>query len=563
MKIFKQNPKDVKSRDDLVREAHFQFQQKKISRRDFLRFSTALGGGALAMGLLPPMERFQSRIESRPLNWRAQDAAPVRGGTIYNALGVDTQTHFDDPAKLNLVFASNVVRQVCDFLVVLDTTLTLQPALATSWTPSSDGMSWTIKLRDGVKFNHGKTFGADDVVFTFNRLLDPSVASGWAGAANYVTGVEKVDDSTVTFHTNRVAADFIYSLFLYQAFILPSDWLGDFVNNPWGTGPFTLDTFTPGETIVFKARSDYWQTGADGKPLPYLDSVEFDYYKDQTASYNAAQEGSVDMASADTTLADQYKALTDYDFTTVQTANLDDIVMQFDQDPWTKPEMRQAMKLVIDRAAYVSTRFGGYAIGGNDQPIAPGLYALSPSSVTPTAQDLDQVKALLAQAGYANGIDITVTYIDKASDGGYTDKFAQFLASQFQNTGINLTLSPDPHYWDTWLNDWGANHIGLSNWAQKNTASEMFNLAYYSKGIWNETHWNDPDFDSQLKTFDSTLDEATRKTQLVGLMDKLSKDGSVVIPGWRQDAAIISKKVHYKIHPQAYVWFGDAWVDQS
>ncbi len=563
MKIFKQNPKDVKSRDDLVREAHFQFQQKKISRRDFLRFSTALGGGALAMGLLPPMERFKALAESRPLNWRAQDATPVRGGTIYNALGVDTQTHFDDPAKLNLVFASNAVRQVCDFLVVLDTTLTLQPALATSWTPSSDGMTWTVKLRDGVKFNHGKAFGADDVVFTFTRLLDPSVASGWAGAANYVTGVEKVDDSTVAFHTNRVAADFIYSLFLYQAFILPSDWPGDFVKNPWGTGPFTMDTFTPGETIHFKARDDYWQMGADGKPLPYLDAVEFDFYKDQTASYNAAQEGSVDMASADTTLADQYKALTDYNFTTVQTANLDDIVMQFNQDPWTKPEMRQAMKLLIDRAAYVSTRFGGYAIPGNDQPIAPGLYALAPSSVTPTAQDLDQVKALLAKAGYSNGIDITVTYIDKASDGGYTDKFAQFLASQAQGTGFNLTLSPDPHYWDTWLNDWGPNHLGLSNWAQKNTASEMFNLAYYSKGIWNESHWNDPDFDSQLKTFDSTLDEATRKTQLAGLMDKLSKDGSVVIPGWRQDAAIISKKVHYKIHPQAYVWFGDAWTENQ
>jgi len=266
MKRFKFDHKVVKARNELGREVHFQFEKKRISRRDFLRFTTALGGGALAMSLLPPIE-LQSLHRENAMLARLQDAAPVRGGTIFNALGIDTATHFDDPAKLNLVFASNAVRQICDYLVVLDYKLTLQPSLATSWTPSTDGLTWTVKLREGVKFNHGKTFGADDVVFTFTRLLDPATASGWAGAANYVTGVEKIDDNTVAFHTNRVAADFIYSLFLYQAAVLPADWPGDFVKNPWGTGPFTLDTFTPGELIRFKARTDYWQNGADGKAL--------------------------------------------------------------------------------------------------------------------------------------------------------------------------------------------------------------------------------------------------------------------------------------------------------
>lgn len=559
MKRFKLDRRTMTKRDELVREAHFQYAQKRISRREFLRFSAALGGGALAVGMLSPMEALQVRRASHAL---AQEMSPQRGGIIYNSLGIDTDTsRFDDPARLNLVFPSNAVRQVCDYLVVLDTNLELKPSLATSWTPSEDGLSWTVTLREGVKFNHGKDFNADDVVFTFSRLIDPDTASGWAGAANYVTGVEKVDDYTVLFHTNRVAADFIYTLFLYHAAVLPADWPGNFIANPWGTGPFTLEEFAPGEYIRFKRREDYWQMGADGQSLPYLDEVEFDSYADEAARYSAEQEGSLDMASANLSLKAQYDALAEFNFTTVQTGNLDIAIMQFDQEPWTKPEMREAIKLLIDRQAYADTRFGGFAIPAADQPIAAGMYPLAPADQTPRQQDYEQVRALLAQAGYENGIDLTVPYIDPASDGGYTDQFAQFLVGQAEQAGVRLTLAPDPNFWDTWLSDWGPNVLGLSNWAQKNTASEMFNLAYYSTGVWNESHWNNPDFDALLEQFDSTLDQEERRGQLAQLCDLISNEGTVMIPAFRQDAAVIKTSVHYNLHPQAFVWFGDAWVE--
>ena len=560
MKEYKPDPKSIKARYNHVQEAHFQFTKKRISRRDFLRFASSLGAGAMALGMLSPLERLQVAA-AKPLF--AQDIAPQRGGNIYSALGSNAKDRFDDPAKLQNVFVSNNIRQICDYLVVLDYTLTLQPSLATAWTPSADGLTWTVTLRQGVKFNHGKDFNADDVVFTFKRLLDPATASGWAGAANYVTGVEKVDDYTVNFHTNRVAADFIYSLFLYHAAILPADWPGDFIANPWGTGPFTLDEFTSGELVRFKRREDYWQMGADGKSLPYLDTLEFDSYPDPNAIFSALQEGSLDMGPANVTLKDQYAPLTDYNFLTVQTGNLDDIVMQFNQEPWTKPQMREAIKLMVDREAYVNTRFAGYAIPADDQPIAPGMYPLAPSSRTAPKLDIEKVKSLLAEAGYPDGIDLTVGYIDKASDGGYTDQFAQFLVGQGEAVGIRLTLKPDPNYFNTWLDDWGPNMLGLDNWAQKNTASEMFNLAYYSKGIWNESHWVNSDFDALLEKFDSTLDEASRKDQLVQLSDLLSTQGSVMIPAWRQDAAMINKKIHYNLHPQAFNWFGDAWVEST
>ncbi|MCZ7543528.1 MAG: ABC transporter substrate-binding protein [Anaerolineae bacterium] len=166
---MKPDPKSVRARNERVREAHSQFTQGRISRREFLRFSSMVGGGALALSLLSPLERYQLRQAKR---LAAQDMTPQRGGVLSNALGIDTN-RFDDPARLNLVFPSNYVRQVCDYLVTLDTDLNLQPGLATEWLPSEDGLTWTLKLREGVTFNHGKVFNADDVVFTLSRLIDP------------------------------------------------------------------------------------------------------------------------------------------------------------------------------------------------------------------------------------------------------------------------------------------------------------------------------------------------------------------------------------------------------
>ncbi len=546
----------IRARDEQVKEAHLQYQRGAISRRDFLRFSSALGAGALAFNLLTPFEQLQQRAGRALL----QTVTPKRGGTV-TAGAFSSTDRFDDPAKLSSVFASNVVRQVCDYLVTLDPDLVLKPGLAESWTPSKDGLTWTFKLRQGVKFNHGKAFGADDVVFTIKRLIDPATASAFAGAAPYVTGVEKVDDSTVNIHTNRVAADFPYSLFLYVAAILPADWPGDFYANPWGTGPFTIDQYTAGERISFKRRDDYWQQGADGKPLPYLDSAEFAAYADDLARLTAMQEGSIQMSNGPAELRDQFAAIAGAQYLPVQTGNLDVAVMKFNEKPWTDAKVREAFKLCFDRQGYIDTRFLGLGIPADDQPIAPGIYPLAPADQKPRQQDYEKAKSLLAEAGYPNGFDLTLLYIDLQSDGNYTEPFATFMASQLEPAGIKVTLQPDPDYWNKWLADWGEFHLGASNWSQKNTASEMFNLAYRTGAVWNESHWSNTQFDDLLTQFDQELDQTKRADELKQLTQLLRDDGPVMIPAFRKDAVVLSEKVHYRPHPQSYVWFGDTWVD--
>jgi peptide/nickel transport system substrate-binding protein len=268
------------------------------------------------------------------------------------------------------------------------------------------------------------------------------------------------------------------------------------------------------------------------------------------------------MASADIQLRDQYTALTNYDFRTVQTANLHITIMKFNEAPWTDPRVVRAFKLSVDRQAYADTLYLGLALPADDHPIAPGMYPLSPLNQTPLAVDHEQARALLAEAGFPDGIDLTVGYPDPSTDGGFHDRYAQFLVGQVEPGGFRLTLAPNPDFWSTWLNDWGPNQLGISNWAQKNTASEMLNLAYYSQGVWNESHWNNAEFDALLEAFDQELDQEVRRGQLEQMCNLIADEGSVCIPGFRQDAAVIAQRVHYNLHPQAFVWMGDAWVTQ-
>lgn len=573
--------RDEKIRDERVMDAYLDMLKGKITRREFVRYASVMGASLAALGIAscttPTPAAAPETIEKTVVVEKQVEvtkevekiitATPEptltggikRGGTLLSSFFFSTE-RFTDPAIINNYFVSNTLRQVCDYMVRVDNNMIVQPALATEWVPSEDGLLWTLKLRKGVKFNHGKDFNADDVLFTFNRLIDPATASGFTGIANYLEpgSIEKVDDFTVTFACTRAVGDFPYHLFAYMAAVLPADWGGDFYEQPWGTGPFTIKEFRPDERIIFEARKDYWDIGADGSPMPYIDTLEIRNYPDDAAYLDALQSGEILLSGISTAVLPEVLKMENVQPTYFQSGGFFNGVLHTDEKPFDDPRVRNALKLAVDRNKWCQSVYLGYAIPGNDTPIAP-IYADAPD-IPPTAQDIEQAKALLAEAGYPNGLKLTAKFIND----DLTTNTATWLAASAKEAGFDITLEPDPEYWQHWLDQWGPNVIGVSNWGMRSTPSEYFNIAYASTAVWNETHWKNAEFDSKLAEYDAELDAAKRTSLLADLCNLIKEDGGLLTAGHYQVLYAKSHKLkNFEMNPMGFTYYGNCWIDEE
>jgi peptide/nickel transport system substrate-binding protein len=583
---MKRSKTDAQVRDERVMEAYSDYQQGRITRRDFFRYASTMGASLAALGLnacaqptpqvvektvektvketVEVVKQVEKQVEVTKMVEKVVTPTPiptppggiVRGGRLISTMAYSTE-RFNDPALAANTFVANTYRQVCDWLVRVAPDLTLKPALATKWTPSADGKDWTIELRKGVKFNHGKDFTADDVVFTFNRLLDPSVKSAYKSVANYLKqgSIEKKDDYTVIFHCDRVVGDFPYHLHDYHAPILPADWGGDFYKQPYGTGPFTITEWRPDEHILFKRRDNYWDMGVDGKPLPYVDEVEVLGYPDDPALLDALSKGQLHLSYVAVASMPQVLQMRNLLVTPFQTSNFHNAVLHCNEKPFSDVRVRQALKLAMDRPKFIKSVMFGYGIEAPDHPVGP-IYADAPDILAPK-RDIEKAKALLTEAGFPNGLDIKMSFY---ADDMHTN-LGQWIQASGKDAGFRLTLAPNPDYFQVWLNDWGANVMGGDNWASRATPSEYFNIAYKTGGDWNETHWSNKDLDNTLVQYDAELDPVKRKAELKQMCQILADDGGMINSGWRQDIYCQDSTVqNFVMHPLVAMYYRDVWL---
>ena len=215
---------------------------------------------------------------------------PKRGGTLRVAVVRDHST-FDPPIVL-AVPDIVVTRQAYDNLILRDPDdLSLIPVLAQSWESNDDLTQFTFHLRPDVKFRHGKEFAAEDVVYTFNRLLDPDVGSPIAATLDFVTNVVALDERTVRFHLESPNTYLPDLVALYHARIIPSDIDPErLATEEFGTGPFILKEHVEDERIVMVRNPDYWWEGR-----PYLDEVIFFYIPEPETRAAALKSGAVDV----------------------------------------------------------------------------------------------------------------------------------------------------------------------------------------------------------------------------------------------------------------------------
>jgi peptide/nickel transport system substrate-binding protein len=584
MEIIRKKPsKDV---HPYVPELQESLRKGDISRREFLRYATLLGlslGSATALAAcaqptpvpptagpptaVPPTAAPAKAIE--PTAAPKPTAAPVaagaikRGGKLICASRVQKVTH---PAQFSWVSASNQLRQVAEYLTYTDKDNITHPYLLDSYKPSDDLKTWTLNLRKGLKHNNGDEFNANDVVFTMSEWFKKDVGSSIAGLMSYMdaNGIEKKDDYTVVLHLNRGEIGVPEHLFHYPALMLNSrTFQGDFLKAPHGTGPYTLDTYTVGERVLLKARKDYWQKGADGQPLPYLDQMEFIDMGDDTSAWMAAiKGGQVDYLDlADNVSPDFYNGLKDDPNVTVigmPTGITRVMRMRVDLDPWKDNRVRQALKLCQNREKILSLAYFGQGVQGGDFHVYPKHPEYCDKPVP--KYDPAKAKQLLADAGYPNGLDIKL-----AVGSGWPDivAYAQVLKEDAAAAGFRITVDamPNSQYWDKWTEV----DLGVTPWTHRPLGTMILNLAYTAddKGkpvAWNESRWVDDEFSKLLQQANATIDVEKRR-QIMCQLEQIQMDrGSVGIAWWMNIWTIYRKNVQaIPGHPTYYMLFNEVW----
>jgi peptide/nickel transport system substrate-binding protein len=463
---------------------------------------------------------------------------------------------------------TNIMRQVAEYLTYTDKDNITHPYLLENWQVSDDLKTWTLNLRKGVKFNNGDGFTADDVIFSMNQWLNKDVGSsllGMMGGYLDPSGIEKIDNHQVKLHLKKAEIAVPEHIFHYPAMILNHrTFEGDFVKAPHGTGPYTLDLYKESERAVLKRRNDYWQQGADGKPLPYMDAFEFvDMGQEMAPRIAALQSGEIDMIDLATTGGTAvYKALKDEPRVQVKpigTAQARVLRMRVDLKPWDDNRVRMALKLCQHREKILSLAYFGQGLQGHDFHVCPKHPEYCEKAVP--NYDPQKARQLLKEAGYADGLRVNLAVGSEWTD---VVRYAEILKQDAAPAGFNVVLQtmPTSQYWEKWTEV----DLGITPWTHRPLGTMVLNLAYINDAQgkpvpWNETNWADPEFSRLLEQANGTLDVDERR-QIFCKLEQIQWDkGSIGIAWWQNNWQIVTKRVQNSDpHPTGYMLFNEVWL---
>jgi len=532
-----------------VEELKSQYNKGVITRREFLRNATLLGMSAVAaMSFAPAL-----------FPGVASAAQPKRGGTWKYAVKIFS---IDHPAKCPITEASNVVRQVCEYLTETGPDNITRPLLLEKWAASEDLKTWDLYLRKGIKFNNGQDFAADDVMFTMKQWLTKEVGSSMYGLLSYWGGyenVEKVNDYHIRLNLAEPNIGVPEHLYHYPAAIIPRNFEGNFLKQPVGTGPFLLKEYVEGERAVFEARKDYWQKGADGKSLPYLDKLIYlDMSRDAAiAALSAGQIDSFYKPRPSDFLA--AKNIPNISILGANTAAAYVIRMRADLAPWNDNRVRTALKMCQDRDKILKLAGMNEGILGIDAHVSPSQPEWCEKPIP--KYDPKGARKLMEQYAKEKGIKLPIKVKLASKNDMQEPEFAQALVELARPAGfdIQLDLTDSSGYWKRWKKV----DLGITHWAHRSQATMLLPLAYASGAKWNETHWSDDEFDKLLKKATMTLDLKKRRAIMCKLEDIMQERGPIGISYYYKTWEFAPKKArNVEAHPSGHTtYLKKVWME--
>ena len=455
------------------------------------------------------------------------------GGTVRVALIQPTTE--PNPLLVQDEGGAGMLGSTGEYLSFSDENLELQPRLAESWEPNEDGTVWTFSIRQGVTFHNGAPLTAEDVVQTFEKLINPD--GGSANAQSALGGVlspgntEAPDEATVVFNLDAPNGNFptLVSSANYNAIIIPADLdPADWGTTFEGTGPFKLQNFQPQVGATFVRNDAYW--GDKANP----DSIDVKFYAEEGPMVLALQGDEVDFVEHFSVAGG--KALLDnpdVQVMAVQTATHRQLHMRTDKEPFTDKRVRQAIALSIDRNALVDGLWEGKADVGNDSPFAP-LYPSTDPSVPQREQDIEQAKQLLADAGKGGGFEVQLD----TWDGFEIPDLAQLVKNNAQEIGVTINLKitdAGTYYGDgvygksTWLDS----VMGITDYGHRPVPNVYLTAALSGDpkvGVWNSAHFKNDQYDELVRQYVAALDVDSQRGVAKQIQELLLDETPIIFP---------------------------------
>lgn len=436
---------------------------------------------------------------------------PVKGGEITVGIAQDLDDSLD-PHQTVAAGTREVLFNIFEGLVKPNSDGEMIPAVAEKYTLSEDGTTYTFTLREGVKFHNGQTVTAEDVVYSINRCA--AVPEGQekplVAAFSAVKSVEALDEKTVAVTIAQRDLEFISYM---TAAIIPADYENQ-DTAPVGTGPFKFVSRTPQQDFVMERFEDYW-----GAPA-WLDKVTYKICENADALVMNLNGGSIDLCahltSAQASQLNQNFQVLEGTMNLVQAIYLNNQAKPFDNQL-----VRQALCYAIDRQGIMDMVADGHgtAVGSSIYPAFTKYFL--PELVDKYPHDVEKAKELLAQAGYPDGFDMTISVPNNYQPHMDT---AEVVAEQLREAGINVTIQPVE--WSTWLDtiyngrQFQATVVGVD--AANMTARAMLErfTSDYGKNFIN---YNNPAYDALFQQAINAQDEATQ-TDLYKQMEAMLAD---------------------------------------
>lgn len=461
--------------------------------------------------------------------------AQTKGGTL--SMIVQPEPPILIPAMNQQAPTQFVAGKIYESLLTYDHDLKPMPGLAKSWEVSPDGMEYTFKLNEGVKWHDGKPFTADDVVFSMTEMLPKTHGRARVILSKYLDSVEKIDDHTVRM---KLKSSFPAFMIMFEPGFAPmmpkhiyagTDYMTNPANQkPIGTGPFMFKEWKRGEHIKLERNPNYWKEGK-----PYLDELIFNVIPDSASRAVAFEQGTVNVlrgGDVDNVDIKRLRALPNVDYTTKGWEMFSPqayLIMNMRQPPFDNPKVRQAVMTAMNRKLIVNNIFFGLGQISTGPFVASEMFY--DKNVPPIDFNMKKAREMIKESGIKPG-DYTIRHLSFPY-GSTWERLDEYTRQTLEQLGFKVKLeATDAGGWASRTGNWDFDLTTTYSYQYGDPALgvERFHITpNIVKGspFANVQGYSNPELDKVWGEAASATDPAKRQELYSAIQTQLVKDMSL------------------------------------